>query len=92
MEKYQNNVVNLTRKTNKSSEIEKRKVIKNKLNNKIVTSVFHQPFSVHTKKICKVQRTIIKSRNSYHLKEPNLSVLNFLLHYNPNLWKGPCIS
>lgn len=92
MEKYQNNVVNLTRKTNKSSEIVKRSATKNKINKRIVTSVFHQPFSVHTKKNCKVQRTIIKSRNSYHLKDSNLSVLNFLLHYNPNLWKGPCIS
>ena len=92
MEKYQINEVNLTRKTNKSSEIQKAKVIKNKLNKKIVTSIFHQPFSVHTKKNYKVQGRILKSRNSYHLKESNLSVLNFLLHYNPNIWKGPCIS
>lgn len=92
MEKYQNNVVNLSRKSINKSKIVERKDRKCNINKRIVTSVFHQPFSVHTKRICKVQGTIIKSRNSYHLKDSNLSVLNFLLHYNPTSWKGPCIS
>lgn len=90
MENYQKNAINLKKNLKIKRVIAKNKVKQCKIERIRVTSLFHQPLKLHTKKSCRVQGKIIKK---YHFEESNLSVLNFLLHYNPKeMWKGPCSS